>query len=385
MSYKKHLPRSCPVCGNAEVKLLFTQEFAKIDGLSFLDSYDVVSCERCCFVYASDIPEQAVFDEYYVNSNKYEHEIEQPDIITGEYEHIVREISGFVCDKSTSIVDVGCAKSEVLRSLRNLGFSNLTGIDPSVKNVEYLKGKGINGIHATIKAIDTSKQYEVVMLLAVLEHIQDLHQTMKILYAITAVDGILVIWVPDLTAPVSTELPFQEFSTEHINYFTEVSLSNLMMKHGYNSLFFKKRHGEILGFFRKESKSFLKDIGGERRIQYYIGQSEKYENIIYANLMKYQDIPIIVWGLGTFTRRLLGKNLLKKIVVIVDSNPDYAGKKYNDVDIIHPDELRKYREPILLAVSLRYLDDITYTIKDKLRLENEIIKVCTNYTFEYQM
>jgi len=182
--------RECPVCGSTVNILLFTQEFAKIEGISFLSGYNVVSCGKCNFVYASNISEQAAFDEYYINANKYEHEIEQSDTIIGRYEHIIQEIVHFEHDKTAPIVDIGCARSEILRSLQNLGYSNLTGIDPSVKNIEYLKNKGINGIHATVKTVDTSKQYKIVLFLAVLEHIQDLHQTLDTLYAITAVNEV---------------------------------------------------------------------------------------------------------------------------------------------------------------------------------------------------
>jgi 2-polyprenyl-3-methyl-5-hydroxy-6-metoxy-1,4-benzoquinol methylase len=375
--------RECPVCGNTEVNLMFAQGFAKIEGISFLGGYDVVSCKKCSFVYASNIPEQSAFDEYYINANKYEHEIEQPDIITGKYEHIVQEIVDFEHDKTAPIVDIGCARSETLRSLRNLGFSNLTGIDPSVKNVEYLKSKGINGIHATIKTVDTSKQYEVVLFLAVLEHIQDLHQTLNTLYAITAENGMIIISVPDMTIPASGEFPYQEFSREHINFFTDISLSNLMTKHGFNTVFSKRERGELIGFFRKDSKSVQKDTDGELKIQNYIDQSKKYEDAIYANLLQYSDTPVIVWGLGTFTQRLLVKNVLKNIVVMVDSNPQYAGKKYNDIDIIPPSELMKHKEPVILAVSPRYFDAVAHTIKDEMKLDNEIIKVFSDFSFDH--
>jgi len=368
-------PRDCPVCGNADARLMFAQKFAKIEGISFLSGYDVVSCKKCGFAYASNIPEQAAFDEYYINANKYELDIEQPDAITGKHEHIVKEIIHFAPDKTASIVDVGCARSEILRSLRNLDFSNLTGIDPSAKNVEYLKSKGINGIHATINTIDASKQYEFVLFLDVLEHIRDLRQTLEILHAVTATNGMAVIRVPDMAAPISGEFPYQEFSREHINYFTEVSLSNLMMKHGFYNVLFKKERGELTGFFRKNSNAVQYDAYGEQKIQDYIDRSEKHEAAIYAELSRYSDTPVIVWGLGTFTQRLLAKNVLKNIVVMVDSNPQYAGKRYGDIDIVHPEELKNRAEPILSAVSPRYADAVAHTVKNELKLENEVIAI----------
>jgi len=377
------IKRECPVCGSMDVKLLFTQEFAKIEGISFLSGYDVVVCCKCSFIYASNIPEQVAFDEYYINANKYEHEIEQSDTITGKYKHIIQEIVHFEHDKTVPIVDIGCARSEILRSLRNLGFSDLTGIDPSLKNVEYLKTKGINGIHATIKTIDTSKQYKVVLFLAVLEHIQDLHQTLDTLYSITATNGMVIISVPDMNVPASGEFPYQEFSREHINYFTEISLSNLMIKHGFHLVYSIKERGELVDFFRKESNFVQKDTNGELRIHNYIKQSKKYEDAIFMNLLQYSDTPVIIWGLGTFTQRLLVKNVLKNITVMVDSNPQYVGKKYKDIDIISPSELKKYKEPVLLAISNRYVEAVVHTIKDEMKLENEIIRVFSDNSFEY--
>ena len=364
---------------------MFRQDFARIKGVSFLDGYNVVSCKQCGFVYASNIPEQADFDVYYINANKYEYEIEQPDIITGKYEHIVQEIIHFNTDMTASIIDIGCARSEILRSLKNIGFSNLTGVDPSVKNIEYLESKGIIGIHGTIKTINTSKQYEMVLFLMVLEHIQDLHKTLDILYSITAANGMTILSVPDMTSMPSRELPYQEFSREHINYFTDVSLSNLMMQHGFQAIFLKRKRGEIIGFFRKQSTIIQKDNNGERCIQHYIEQSKKYEDEIYANLLTYSNVPVIVWGLGTFTQRFLTKNILKNIVALVDSNPQYTGKKYNDISIISPQELTGHKEPIILAVSPRYIDAIIHTIKDEMKLENEIIKLHTDYSFEYSI
>jgi 2-polyprenyl-3-methyl-5-hydroxy-6-metoxy-1,4-benzoquinol methylase len=376
----KHNRRKCPVC-NSNAKVLFKQEFAKIEGISFLEGYDVVCCEHCGFVYASNIPEQADFDTYYINANKYEYEIEQPDTITGKYEHIVQEIIHFETDKTASIADIGCARSEILRSLQTMGFSNLTGIDPSIKNIEYLKSKGINGIHATIKTLEISKQYDIVLFLAVLEHIRDLHQALNTLYAITAINGILIVSVPDITVPAPGEFPYQEFSREHINYFTATSLSNLMRQYGFHLIFSKKKTGELVGFFRKEQKSIQKDTNGEQYVRHYIEQSKKYEDAIYANLQQYASAPVIVWGLGTFTQRLLAQKILKNVVVLVDSNPKYAGKKYNKISIIPPNELKKHKEPIVLAVSFRYIDAIMHTIKNELKLENEIIKFSDNFLF----
>jgi len=96
----------------------------------------------------------------------------------------------------------------------------------------------------------------------------------------------VIISVPDMTVSASGEFPYQEFSREHINYFTDISLSSLMIKHGFHihTVFSRKENGELVGFFRKKSKVVQKDTNGEQKIQHYINQSKKYEDAIYANL-----------------------------------------------------------------------------------------------------
>jgi len=366
--------RKCAICDSEDNNELLNQEFAYIEDVSFLNGYNVVSCKNCGFVYASNIPEQEEFDNYYINSNKYEHEIEQPDTITGKYNHIIKEIEHFISDKNRKIVDIGCARSEVLRELKRIGYTNLTGIDPSVKNIEYLKSKGINGIHGTINDIRTNEKYDVVLFLAVLEHIKDIKKTLELLNNLTDSNGMLIISVPDMSSPLLTELPFQEFSREHINFFTEVSLSNLLLKYGFITCFILKYSGEFIGFFKKQSLIIEKDNIGEEKIVKYIEQSKDNENNIYGKLLKYSNLPVILWGLGTFTQRLLTKNILNNIVAFVDSNPQYKGKKYKNIDIILPNEVKGYNEPIILALSNRYINAVKKTIEE-LNLSNEVILI----------
>jgi 2-polyprenyl-3-methyl-5-hydroxy-6-metoxy-1,4-benzoquinol methylase len=373
--------RDCPICGNGDFEILFKQKFASVAGVSFLDGYDVVSCNKCGFVYASNIPDQKYFDIYYINSNKYEHEIEQPDTITGRYDNILKEILRFANDTALSIVDVGCARSEILRLLQNNGFSDLTGIDPSIKNINYLKKKNIEGIQGAIGTIDINRQYDIVLFLSVLEHIQDVNTALDVLYRLVADDGMLVVNVPNIEYPMDKELPFQEFSREHINYFTPTSLSNLMFQHDFQSIVLRKTTGELIGMFKKKDKNIVPEKNS--RIVQYIEKSDSYEKEMYKALLAYKNVPVVIWGLGTFTQRLLSNKILDNIVAFVDSNQEYRGKKYNNIPIISPDELNKYSEPIILSVSFRYINSIINTINNDLKINNEIIRLHETYDFIY--
>src|ERR1700730_15718452 len=50
--------RECPICGSAERRVFFHQQFAAVDQATPVTGYDVVVCERCGGGYADGIPDQ---------------------------------------------------------------------------------------------------------------------------------------------------------------------------------------------------------------------------------------------------------------------------------------------------------------------------------------
>jgi len=143
----------------------------------------------------------------------------------------------------------------------------------------------------------------------------------------------------------------------------------------------RKNIGDLLGVFKKINKNIA--VETNTSMKQYIEKANAYEEEIYGNLVLYRNEPVVVWGLGTFTQRLLANNVLKNIVALIDSNPKYSGKKYKGIPIISPNLLGKYSEPIILSVSSRYIQPIINTIKLELKADNKIIKICKDYDFSY--
>jgi hypothetical protein len=84
--------------------------------------------------------------------------------------------------------------------------------------------------------------------------------------------------------------------------------------------------------------------------------------------------PIIVWGVGTHTQRLLATSCLAEadIRAFVDSNPRYQGMSMNGVPVLSPAQLGERREPILVS-SFAFQGEIARQIRNDLGLENELI------------
>ena len=200
----------------------------------------------------------------------------------------------------------------------------------------------------------------------------------------------LYIEVPDVTRFASSaDAPFQEFSVEHINYFSVESLQNLLSTAGFEMIQSRQtstKQGEnivspeLKAMFRMVDKpsSRLRSHDGEteRALVGYIYNSRDVERRIHAVIAPWvrNSRAMIVWGVGTHTQRLLATSTLSQanIRAFVDSNPRYQRKHMNGVPILPPAALKNRPEPILIS-SRFFQSEIIQQIRGELGLENELI------------
>jgi hypothetical protein len=84
--------------------------------------------------------------------------------------------------------------------------------------------------------------------------------------------------------------------------------------------------------------------------------------------------PILVWGVGTHTTRLMATSRLPEanIVAFVESNARYHGKSLLGHPIIAPAALREHGEAVLIS-SRVFQHEIAAQIRDELACNNELI------------
>jgi hypothetical protein len=202
-------------------------------------------------------------------------------------------------------------------------------------------------------------------------------------------EGLVYIDAPDATRFAETmEAPFQEFSTEHINYFSPTSLTNLMEASGFRRIHLiqtkvepsvGKVVCELKGLFRKRQVGSPEpeyDHDSETALTEYIISSHRLEEKVHQVIESVvgEGNPILVWGVGTHTQRLLATSQLPraKIQVFIDSNPRYQGKTLLGRPVISPKDLGEYHDPILI-VTRGYQQEIDEYIRSELRLPNKVI------------
>lgn len=387
-----HPSRPCPVCRSAEKKLLHRQSFSGFSTGTFLHEYDVCACSSCGFLYADRLPSEEAFDTYYAEMSKWEF-LDNGGRESAEdqarFAATVQAIESLAGDRSARVLDVGCATGGMLATLKRAGYRNLLGLDPSPQAARLAnKNYGIEVSTGDVKAIPRLPgKFEVITILGVLEHIPDPRRTLRDLRAALAPQGLLYVSVPDATRFAEyMDSPYQQYSTEHIMYFTPASLDNLVGSCGFERVSFREMDSFYTRTYRYPAfdiayrvapeRAPVYDATGPRAADAYLEASRHLDTGMAAEIDRLVESgePVIVWGVGTMTQRLMQRTRLPqaKIVAFVDSNPHYQGKDLKGVPIIGPQEVPTRKEPILIG-SLIFETEIREQIRERLRCENRIV------------
>ncbi|HET6898951.1 MAG TPA: class I SAM-dependent methyltransferase, partial [Vicinamibacteria bacterium] len=230
--------RPCPVCGSTERRLVFAQRFERVAG-SPITGYDVVACVGCGLGFADGIPDQDTLAAHYREMSSYEYgqrEGRESDHDRARLEIVARDFERFIPARDARVLDVGCASGRLPACLREHGYTEVMGVDPSPACAAAARRLyGIEVVAGTVQDCGLPEgSFDAVSMIGVLEHMVDLRDALDGVARLLAPGGILYVEVPDATRFADfPNAPFQDFSTEHINFFGPLSLDNLMGAHGF--------------------------------------------------------------------------------------------------------------------------------------------------------
>lgn len=389
-------PRGCEVCHTNQPHLLFAQRFVPLSEGSLLTGYNVVACQQCGFCYADHLPDQSDFDAYYRDMSKYEVPVgaSQPSPFDlDRFQATVKRIESFLPDRNASIFEIGCATGLLLAQLKKAGYRNMAGLDPSPscsRAAAQLHGIDVH-CGALSADLGITGKIDLLILVGVLEHLRDLRGALEKMSALLKSDGRIFVTVPDASQyAAGDDAPFQEFSLEHINYFGPQSLSNLLAVHGFRCVLSEQGLQRVNsrtvtpvlhGVFQKDgcvprARAWRKDSLTASGLERYVAKSNHENDAIQAALedLAASQEPVIVWGAGSHTLRLLARSPLANanLIAIVDSNPRYHGKRVRGVPIVRPQALENTPGAILIS-SRVFQESIRAQIHESLRLKHRVI------------
>jgi SAM-dependent methyltransferase len=194
--------------------------------------YRCPSCEHCFSALESIDTFEEYGEEYYEQTHK--RWFENPNYSLFKYiESFMREMS------LSSVVDVGCGKGDFLKYIKKSNPTlSATGVDlsPPAASDE------IDFIQGDIFEIDLHQKFDLVVSLATIEHIQDIHHFVRRLKNFSGINGYIVLMTVNekgILYEVAKQLyrigyrsPFERlYSKHHLNHFNVFSLARLLTLH----------------------------------------------------------------------------------------------------------------------------------------------------------
>ena len=385
----------CQICGCSEKKRLSKLcSNMKIMGPFFPDQdSSVVSCPKCGSVYVDTDARQAAFTKYYASEYSQSlsyFEVFGRDEAQSYYEQIEKRISKYV-HKDGHILEIGGGIGELSKFLAEKGYTDITVMEPSERCIRLCREKGLKTIQsdgfAGLEELENA--FDFIIINHTLEHILDFHKTLGSAHRMLKPGCGMYVEVPDAAKYAETEfVPYWFFTYEHIVHMCLESFDNLARVFSYDvrekESYLKCHSYHVMyGILAKSDKQREEPVRlhcVEEAVSGYIRSCEgKLKPVM--DKIRQENVPLILWGVGTSTAQLLNGNFDHcNVVKLVDSNPyrqnviyTVAGKnlKIEDPSAIDTDDM-------ILILPLMYDASIRRQIKE-MGLKNRVQSLIENY------
>jgi SAM-dependent methyltransferase len=299
---------------------------------------EVGGCSYCGLVQILNPIDPAEFYTNYANASSVKRE---PHL-----EKLIEKLESLL-PKNAKIIDVGCNDGKFLSRLRESGFNDLHGLEPTKNMSERAINAGFGVFNSYL---DSAKSREIVAetglfdcvtLRQVLEHIENLSDFGVALRNLLKPNGLLVIEVPD--AQSHFDLPDFALWEEHINDFSLGSLKHFLRQHGLEVIDSYKTQfsgvcltvlsrlvdtrsvdvepvSQIVDSFRKWAKCF-----------------DPFRSQVQAELQYFasRDLPIALYGVGSRSSFFLNvTRSMGNISFAIDDDPAKQGKYLPGTEIL---------------------------------------------------
>lgn len=215
------------------------------------NGFDIIDCEICGFKHATPVPtekelEEIYRHEYYTEEKplyieRFKEDLDWWNIAYGDrYDTFEAELP----TDRRRILDIGCGPGYFLKHGKDRGWDVL-GVEPSKQAAAHARSLGLNIIEEFLDEDLAPKlrQFDVIHMSEVLEHIPQPGKLLKLAHQMLAPDGIICVVVPNDYSPFQTALrkscgfePWWVAAPHHLNYFDHVSLKNLLARHGFKAM-----------------------------------------------------------------------------------------------------------------------------------------------------
>ncbi len=351
--------RICPVCGGTHPDFIKRIDMKVPEAYRLPQHYNVACCQSCGMVYADTEASMDDYNYYYAHCNFYGDD--SKDDNSFRYEMVKGLLAQF-CQKDTAMLDIGAGNGRFEAALKRNGYTGVTGMDPSSESVDRLKEAGIRSYVGNIYSPvpqEEEGRYGCIFLFEVAEHLLAPREAIGNVKKMLRDDGVFMISVPDYSL-IAEEREYgipAYFNLEHINYFSETSLDNLLAAYGMERACQKRVGGDLIHCYRigGGGEGFKMDTVTRKAVQSYfaIWQEKNQRAAQVISRLKEEGREVVVWGTGSYSMGLAAETDLLgcRIQGFIDNNKIKQGRKMYGYPI-YPPEFLVDKEYMVLICSM---------------------------------
>lgn len=228
------LIKACPVCGSTDLVDLFaTQDYSYSQ-----QRFTLQECQQCHFRLTNPQPDSDTLPQYYQADDYISHTGKSKGVITTLY-HGARKFNLHHKHKLISkfhpignLLDIGCGTGEFLAFMKQKNWQ-VHGVEPATtarQKAEELLNQPIY----TQLPITSDKQYDVITLWHVLEHLPNLNQQLQQIKTLLKPHGLIFVAVPNYES-TDASIYQQHWAAydvpRHLWHFSKESMSKLLVNH----------------------------------------------------------------------------------------------------------------------------------------------------------
>ena len=237
--------KTCPICGHN----IFNRKYNLQDYTVSKEFFDIQQCEACGFMFTQDAPDATEIGPYYKSDDYVSHSNTKKGLFFKVY-HKVREYmlnqkrksiikNSSSVTKGQTILDIGTGRGYFLNHMQQHGY-NCVGIEQDAE-VRALASKefDLNILPPEDLYKLENKQFDVITLWHVLEHVHDLRAYLEKIKTLLKPKGLLVIALPNPTC--ADEAIYKEHWAGwdvpiHLWHFTPNNIKDLLNQYQFEMI-----------------------------------------------------------------------------------------------------------------------------------------------------
>lgn len=207
--------------------------------------FRILKCKKCKLMAVENVPDDLApfYAKGYFTGNVeldgyMDYEADK-EVTKNTYVHYLDEIErNLTVASKPNLFEVGCATGFFLELAKERGWK-VSGIDLSGYAVQKAKEKGLKVSTRTFESVENDMGYDVIAMYDLIEHVKDPVGTIRKAHELLQSGGLVVFTTPDagsLWARVWGKKWHAFVPPQHLFYFSDKNLSEILVKNGFEIL-----------------------------------------------------------------------------------------------------------------------------------------------------